>query len=81
MVLERTSAVHKDTILSQATKQVGTGFWFYHRPNLWTDRTGHSGPLVHCFFMSVGPGEIHWWLIGGYGLMVAIVVLMMVINR
>jgi predicted MFS family arabinose efflux permease len=47
----------KDTILSQATKQVGTGFGFAIVEFL--DQIGATiGPLIFTFFfMSIGPGE------------------------
>jgi len=61
MVLERIGkgirSPAKDTILSQATKQVGTGFGFAIVEFL--DQIGATmGPLIFTFFfMSVGPGE------------------------
>jgi MFS family permease len=85
MVLERIGkgirSPAKDTILSQATKQVGTGFGFAIVEFL--DQIGATiGPLIFTFFfMSVGPGERS---IGdyqhGYSLMwFPFVVLMMVL--
>jgi len=61
MVLERIGkgirSPAKDTILSQATKQVGTGFGFAIVEFL--DQIGATiGPLIFTFFfMSIGPGE------------------------
>lgn len=61
MVLERIGkgirSPAKDTILSQATKQVGTGFGFAIVEFL--DQVGATiGPLIFTFFfMSIGPGE------------------------
>jgi len=61
MVLERIGKgirnPAKDTILSQATKQVGTGFGFAIVEFL--DQIGATlGPLIFTFFfMSIGPGE------------------------
>jgi predicted MFS family arabinose efflux permease len=61
MVLERIGkgirSPAKDTILSQATKQVGTGFGFAIVEFL--DQIGATvGPLLFTFFfMSIGPGE------------------------
>jgi hypothetical protein len=85
MVLERIGkgirSPAKDTILSQATKQVGTGFGFAIVEFL--DQIGATvGPLIFTFFfMSIGPGEKS---IGdyqhGYSLMwFPFVVLMMVL--
>lgn len=61
MVLERIGkgirSPAKDTILSQATKQVGTGFGFAIVEFL--DQIGATiGPLIFTFFfMSIGPGD------------------------
>jgi MFS family permease len=61
MVLERIGkgirSPAKDTILSQATKQVGTGFGFAIVE--FVDQIGATvGPLIFTFFfMSIGPGE------------------------
>ncbi len=61
MVLERIGkgirSPAKDTILSQATKQVGTGFGFAIVE--FMDQVGATiGPLIFTFFfMSIGPGE------------------------
>jgi hypothetical protein len=61
MVLERIGkgirSPAKDTILSQATKQVGTGFGFAIVE--FMDQIGATiGPLIFTFFfMSIGPGE------------------------
>jgi MFS family permease len=61
MVLERIGkgirSPAKDTILSQATKQVGTGFGFAIVEFL--DQVGATvGPLIFTFFfMSIGPGD------------------------
>lgn len=85
MVLERIGkgirSPAKDTILSQATKQVGTGFGFAIVEFL--DQVGATiGPLIFTFFfMSIGPGDksvIDYQ--GGYSLMwFPFVVLMMVL--
>jgi MFS family permease len=85
MVLERIGkgirSPAKDTILSQATKQVGTGFGFAIVEFL--DQIGATiGPLIFTFFfMSIGPGNksvIDYQ--HGYGLMwFPFVVLMMVL--
>ncbi len=85
MVLERIGkgirSPAKDTILSQATKQVGTGFGFAIVE--FMDQIGATiGPLIFTFFfMSIGPGErsiIDYQ--GGYSLMwFPFVVLMMVL--
>lgn len=61
MVLERIGkgirSPAKDTILSQATKQVGTGFGFAIVE--FMDQVGATiGPLIFTFFfMSIGPGD------------------------
>jgi hypothetical protein len=61
MVLERIGkgirSPAKDTILSQATKQVGTGFGFAIVE--FMDQIGATmGPLIFTFFfMSIGPGD------------------------
>jgi predicted MFS family arabinose efflux permease len=85
MVLERIGkgirSPAKDTILSQATKQVGTGFGFAIVEFL--DQIGATlGPLIFTFFfISIGPGErsiIDYQQ--GYSLMwIPFVVLMMVL--
>jgi MFS family permease len=85
MVLERIGkgvrSPAKDTILSQATKQVGTGFGFAIVEFL--DQIGATiGPLIFTFFfMSIGPGDksiIDYQ--HGYSLMwIPFVVLMMVL--
>jgi hypothetical protein len=85
MVLERIGkglrSPAKDTILSQATKQVGTGFGFAIVEFL--DQIGATiGPLIFTFFfMSIGPGDksiIDYQ--HGYSLMwIPFMVLMMVV--
>jgi MFS family permease len=85
MVLERIGkgirSPAKDTILSQATKQVGTGFGFAIVE--FMDQIGATvGPLIFTFFfMSIGPGDrsiIDYQ--NGYSLMwFPFVVLMMVL--